>query len=641
MPNQKEKLMKIKLRDEIREFDAGVTTLDIAKSISEGLARVAVCGKIGDELVDLNLPIESDCSLEIITNKSPEYVEVLRHTTAHVLAQAVKSIYPTAKCWVGPATKDGFYYDFDFKTPITNEDLALIEDEMSKIIKANFEVVRKEVSKAEAIKLMKDMSEPYKVELIENIPDSEMITTYTQGDYVEFCRGPHLKSTGMIKSFKLTKISGAYLKGDSKNKMLTRIYGVVFDKKSEMDEYFKMLEEAQKRDHRKLGKELGLFFFSEYAPGVPFYEPKGMLLKNQLIEYWREMHTKAGYVEISTPIAMNRTLWETSGHWEHYKQSMYSFVVEEEDFAIKPMNCPGGMLYYKENIHSYKDFPLRVGELGIVHRHEASGTLHGMLRVRCFTQDDAHIFMLPTQIEQEIAGVLKLVDEMYSVFGLSYHLELSTMPENHIGDEKDWVVAENGLKNALKNIGRDYVVNEGDGAFYGPKIDIHIKDAIGRTWQCGTIQLDMQLPKRFNLEYVAEDGSKKEPIMIHRVVYGSIDRFIGIITENFAGAFPTWLAPVQVKVISVSEKSADYASEIFKKFQDKKIRVEVDNSDERIGYKIRKAQLEKVPYMIILGENEANAGTVSIRKRNGEEIKDLSLETAFDMINSDIAEKRL
>ena len=631
--------MKITLRDEVREFEKGVSTLDIAKSISEGLARIAACGKIGDELVDLNAPINEDCKLEIITTKSPEYQELLRHSTAHVLAQAVKTIYPTAKCWVGPATKDGFYYDFDFKTPITNEDLSVIEDEMSRIIKANFEIVRKEVSKAEAIKIMKAEKEPYKVELIEGFDDNATITTYTQGDYTEVCAGPHIKSTGLIKAFKLTKISGAYLKGDSKNKMLTRIYGVVFEKKSEMDEYFKMLEEAMKRDHRKLGKELGLFFFSEYAPGMPFYEPKGMLLKNELISFWRDEHRRAGYVEIETPMAMNRTLWETSGHWDHYKQNMYTFTVEEEDFAIKPMNCPGGMLYYKENIHSYKDFPLRVGELGKVHRHEASGTLHGMFRVRCFTQDDAHIFMLPTQIESEIKNVLDLVDRMYGVFGLSYHLELSTMPENHIGDVKDWEVAETALKKALTAIGKDFVVNEGDGAFYGPKIDIHIKDAIGRTWQCGTIQLDMQLPKRFNLDYVAEDGSRKEPIMIHRVVYGSIDRFIGIITEHYAAAFPTWLAPVQAKVISVSEKSAEYASLVAEKFENSKIRVEVDNSDERIGYKIRKAQLEKVPYMIILGENEANSGKVSIRKRNGEEIKDLDFDEAASMIQADINSK--
>ncbi len=633
--------MKIQLRDEVKEFEQGVSVLDIAKSISEGLARMAVCGKINGELVDLDYKIVNDCELEIITNKSDDYKEVLRHSTAHILAQAVKAIYPNTKCWVGPATKDGFYYDFDFKTPITNEDLKTIEAEMSRIIKANFDIVRREISKQDAMKLMKKAGETYKVELIENMSEDSVITTYTQGDYIEVCRGPHVKSTGVIKAFKLTKISGAYLKGDSKNKMLTRIYGVVFEKKSEMDEYFRLLEEAMKRDHRKLGKELDLFFFSDYAPGVPFYSPKGMLLKNQLIEFWRERHTKAGYVEIQTPIAMNRTLWETSGHWEHYKQNMYAFSIEDEDYAIKPMNCPGGMLYYKEKMHSYKDFPLRVGELGIVHRHEASGTLHGMFRVRCFTQDDAHIFMLPTQIEQEIAGVLKLVDEMYSVFGLTYHLELSTMPENHIGDEKDWEIAETGLKNALVNIGKDFVINEGDGAFYGPKIDIHIKDAIGRTWQCGTIQLDMQLPKRFNLEYVAEDGSKKEPIMIHRVIYGSIDRFIGIITENFAGAFPTWLSPIQVKVISVSEKSAEYANQVFGKLQDSKIRVEVDNSDERIGYKIRKAQLEKVPYMIILGENEANSQKVSIRKRNGEEIKDLSFEDALEMIKEDINEKRI
>ena len=631
--------MKIQLRDEVREYKKGTTVEEIAASISEGLARVAVCGKIGEELVDLKLPLEKDCKLTIITNKDPEYKMVMRHTTAHVLAQAVKAIYPTAKLSIGPATSDGFYYDFDFKTPIKEEDLAKIETEMKRIIKANFPVIRKEITRNQALKLMDENDEQYKVELVEAIPEGETITTYSQGDFTDICRGPHLKSTGLIKAFKLTKLAGAYWRGDEHNKMLTRIYGVVFEKASEMEEYFKMLEEAEKRDHRKLGKDLDLFFISDYAPGMPFFMPKGQTVINELINFWREEHKKAGYVEITTPIAMNRALWEASGHWDHYKKNMYTFKVEDDTFAIKPMNCPGGMLYYKERVHSYKEFPLRVAELGKVHRHEASGTLHGLFRVRCFTQDDAHIFMRPDQIEEEIGNILALVDKMYSVFGLEYHLELSTMPESHIGSIEDWQKAETSLKNALKDLGKQFVINEGDGAFYGPKIDIHIKDAIGRTWQCGTIQLDMQLPKRFNLEYVDSDGVRKEPIMVHRVIYGSIERFFGVITEHFAGAFPLWLAPVQAIVLNVSEKSEKYAEEIAKELKEAGIRTELDTRSEKIGYKIRSAQMQKIPYMIILGENEMNNGTVSVRKRGNIEENDISLEKLIDEIKVNIKNK--
>ena len=645
MPSQpKEKKMKIKLRDEVREFEKGVSANDIAKSISEGLARVAVCGKINGELVDLNLPIMEDCELEIITTKSEEYKEVLRHSTAHVMAQAVKTIYPTAKLWVGPATKDGFYYDFDFKTPITNEDLAVIEDEMNKIIKANFEIVRKEVSKKEAIKLMKENGEPYKVELIEAFPDDEMITTYTQGDYTEVCRGPHIKSTGLIKAFKLTKISGAYLKGDSKNKMLTRIYGVVFDKKSEMDEYFKNLEEALKRDHRKLGKELDLFFFDETAPGMAYWMPKGFTMLNTLINYWRDIHKKKGYQEFSGPQLNSSVLWKTSGHWDHYKEDMFVLTdVDGNEQALKPMNCPNSIKIFQSKTRSYKDLPLRFNDVDVIHRNEKSGQLNGLFRVRMFRQDDSHNFVTVNQIGSEIKEILKIAHEMYNVFGLPYVLTLSTRPDDFMGEIETWNKAEAELKEVLNEICGDgkYRINEGDGAFYGPKIDIKMQDCLGREWQMGTIQVDFQLPQRFDLSYIASDGSKQMPIMIHRAILGSFERFIGIITEHFAGAFPTWLAPVQAKIISVSEKSAEYASSVAEKLDAAGIRVELDNSDERIGYKIRLAQLEKVPYMMILGENESNAGTVSIRKRNGEEIKDLPFEQALAIIKEDIDSKKL
>ena len=631
--------MKIQLKDEIREYPKGTTVEEVAKSIGEGLLRAAICGKIGDELVDLQTKLNQDCSLKIITNKDPEYKTVLRHTTAHILAQAVKTIYPTAKLAIGPATSEGFYYDFDFKSPITQEDLSKIEAEMKRIIKANFEIKRKEISREKALKLMDENEETFKIELIDAIPEGEKITMYSQGDFSDICRGPHLKSTGMVKAFKLTKLAGAYWRGDEHNKMLSRIYGVVFDKASEMDEYFKLLEEAEKRDHRKLGKELDLFFLSDYAPGMPFFMPKGQIVINELINFWREEHQKAGYVEITTPIALNRTLWEKSGHWDHYKKNMYTFNVEDDTFAIKPMNCPGGMIYYKERLHSYREFPLRVAELGKVHRHEASGTLHGLFRVRCFTQDDAHIFMTPDQIESEIANIITLVDKMYSVFGLTYHLELSTMPENHIGEIAEWEHAESCLKNALNKMGKEFVINEGDGAFYGPKIDIHIKDAIGRTWQCGTIQLDMQLPKRFDITYTAADGSKKEPIMVHRVIYGSIERFFGVITEHFAGAFPLWLCPVQAIVMNVSEKSEGYAKEIANKLEEAGIRCEEDTRGEKIGYKIRNAQMQKIPYMIIVGENEVANNTISIRKRGNIELKDVNLEDLICQMKEEIKTK--
>ena len=566
-----------------------------------------------------------------------ERQNIMRHTMSHVLAAAVKSLFGDVKFAIGPAIDNGFYYDFDLEKNLTPEDFDVIENKMKEIIAKNIDMTKQVISKQQALEMF--AKQPYKVELIQELPEGEDISIYSLGEeFVDLCRGPHVENTRELRSFafKIHRVSGAYWRGSEKNKMLQRVYVYGFADKAQLKEYLHMMEEAEKRDHRKLGKQLGLFFFSEYAPGMPFYMPNGMIVRNELIAYWREMHRKAGYVEIETPMAMNRKLWEVSGHWDHYKQNMYSFEVEEEDFAIKPMNCPGGMLFYKENIHSYKDFPLRVGELGKVHRHESSGTLHGMFRVRCFTQDDAHIFMLPSQIESEIKNVLSLVDEMYKVFGLSYHLELSTMPENHIGDIKDWEIAENGLKNALDHIGRGYVINEGDGAFYGPKIDIHIKDAIGRTWQCGTIQLDMQLPKRFELEYVDEDGSKKEPIMIHRVIYGSIDRFLGIITENFAGAFPVWLAPVQVEILPISEKFIDKCNEIKNIISNAGVRVEVDERNEKIGYKIRSATQMKVPYILVVGENEVNNGTVSVRTRGSADSEVMPVEDFVKVVSGKI-----
>lgn len=554
-------------------------------------------------------------------------IEIARHSLAHILAKAVCRLYDDVKLTIGPSISDGFYYDFDLKNQLSQDDLTKIEEEMRKIINNGEEFKREEISKEKALEMFKD--NPYKVELINELPKEEKISIYYTGnDFVDLCRGPHVEKTTQLQNvgFKLVKVNGAYWRGNEKNKMLQRVYAYAFATKKELADYILMQEEAKKRDHRKLGKELELFFISDYAKGMPFFMPKGVTIINKLTEYWREMHKKAGYVEIMTPMAMNRALWEYSGHWNHYSKNMYTFKVEGEDFAIKPMNCPGGMLAYKENIHSYRDLPLRVGELGKVHRHEASGTLHGLFRVRCFTQDDAHIFMTPEQIEDEVKNVLDLVDSMYSTFGLSYHLELSTMPEDHIGDVKDWEVAENKLKNALNKIGRDFVINEGDGAFYGPKIDIHIKDALNRTWQCGTIQLDMQLPKRFNLEYTDSDGLKKEPIMIHRVIFGSLERFFGIITENFAGAFPLWLAPVQVKVLSVTDSVNDYAREVLEKLEQAGLRVEIDERNEKIGYKIREAASFKIPYNIIIGENEKNNKTISLKIRGGFQANDIKLD---------------
>ena len=545
-----------------------------------------------------------------------EVKEAFWHTSAHVLAQAVKRLYPDTKCAIGPAIDNGFYYDFDFSFPFTEENLAAIEKEMKKIVKQSLPLEVFEVTKEKALDYMKERQEDYKVEMIEELPEGETITFYKQGDYEEFCAGPHVSNTYVIKAIKLLSTAGAYWRGDEKNKMLTRIYGISFPKAAELKDYLNMLEEAKKRDHRKLGKELGLFTIMEEGPGFPFFLPKGMILKNTLIDYWRKMHTREGYEEISTPILLNRQLWETSGHWDHYRENMYTTVIDDMDFAVKPMNCPGGMLVYKMEPRSYKELPLRLGELGLVHRHEKSGQLHGLMRVRCFTQDDAHFFMTEAQIENEIQKVVKLIDEVYKKFGFTYHVELSTRPDDSMGTEEEWEVATNALENAIKAMNIPYEVNEGDGAFYGPKLDFHLQDSIGRTWQCGTIQLDFQLPQRFEAEYIGADGEKHRPIMIHRVVFGSIERFIGILIEHYAGKFPTWLAPVQAKVLPVSDKFADYAKQVAEALKASGVRVEVDDRDEKLGYKIRQAQLQKVPYMLILGEKEQSAGTVSVRKRD-------------------------
>ncbi len=622
--------------------DGGASVLRVAETISSGLARNAVAGKVNGQMCQLSTVVKDNDSVEIITLNDAEGMEVFRHSTAHVMALAVKRLFPDTKLSIGPAIKDGFYYDFDFSKPFSGDDLVKIEAEMSSIIKSKISFERIEVSRAEALKIFTELNEPYKIELLADIPEGELITIYKLGELIDLCRGPHLEDISIIKAFKLQNVTGAYWRGDEKNKMLTRIYGTSFPKKSDLDAYLNMLEEAKKRDHRKIGKELGLFFISEYAPGMPFYMPKGLTIKNELIKYWREIHKEDNYVEIETPMAMSRELWEVSGHWDHYRQNMYTFKADEDkDYAIKPMNCPGCMLYYKESIHSYKDLPLRVGELGKVHRREASGTLHGLFRVRVFTQDDAHIFMLPEQIESEIAGVLKLVDKAYKVFNLSYHLELSTMPEDHIGDESEWERVETSLKNALENLGKEYVINAGDGAFYGPKIDIHIQDALGRTWQCGTIQLDMQLPKRFELSYIDVDGSKREPIMIHRVIYGSIDRFLGIMTENFAGAFPLWLAPVQAEVINISEKQDEYAKLVTSALDTAGIRVEYDSRNEKVGYKIREAQLQKVPYMLILGDDEVEEGTISVRHRKLGDLGKFKLEDLIGLLRREIDSKEI
>ena len=633
-------MIKVTLKDgSVREFENELSVLEIAKSISEGLARAVVAASVNDEVVGLDYIVKEDCTLNLFKFDDVEGKDVFRHTSAHMLAQAIKRLYPEAKFAIGPSIENGFYYDIDLEERLTMEDLAKLEAEMKKIAKEDLKVERYELPKEEALKWAKENGEIYKEELINELPEGEIISFYKQGDFTDLCRGPHLPSTKKVKAVKLLSVAGAYWRGDEKNKMLQRIYGISFEKNKDLEEYLHLLEEAKKRDHRKLGKELELFFIPEEGPGFPLFLPKGMELKNALLKYWRELHREDGYYEIETPIILSRHLWETSGHWYHYKENMYTVKIDEQDFAIKPMNCPGSMLYYQSKPHSYRDFPMRVAELGRVHRHELSGALHGLMRVRAFTQDDAHIFMLPEQIKDEIKGVVKLIDRVYKTFGFEYHLELSTRPEDSMGTDEEWETAENGLREALEELNLPYILNEGDGAFYGPKIDFHLKDCLGRTWQCGTIQLDMQLPQRFDISYVGQDGEKHRPVMIHRVALGSIERFIGILIEQYAGKFPVWLAPTQVKILPISDKYMDYANEVKKALFDAGIRVEMDDRAEKMGFKIREAQLEKVPYMLVVGEKEAAENQVAVRSRDKGEMGSMDLNEFVSMVVKEDAER--
>ena len=627
---------------EIRQYEAGTTALDVAKALGSGLYKAACACKINGEPCDLRTALPDGCELAILTFDDAEGKRTFWHTASHIMAQAVKRLYPQAKLTIGPAVDNGFYYDFDAEEPFTPESLAKIEAEMKKIVKEALPLERFELAPDDAVKIMEEKDEPYKVELIgEHAGKGEPISFYRQGEFTELCAGPHLPDTGRVKAFKLTSCTGAYWRGDAKNQMLQRIYGTAFPKQAALDEYLARMEEAKKRDHRKLGKELELFTIMEEGPGFPFFLPKGMVLKNLLIDYWREIHREAGYQEISTPMILSRSLWERSGHWAHYKENMYTTVIDEEDYAIKPMNCPGGMLVYKTKPRSYRDLPLRVGELGLVHRHELSGALHGLMRVRCFTQDDAHIFMTPDQIKEEIKGVVALIDKVYGTFGFPYKIELSTMPEDHMGELADWERATDALRGAITELGYAYEVNEGDGAFYGPKLDFHLQDCLGRTWQCGTIQLDFQLPERFELEYTGADGQKHRPIMIHRVVFGSIERFIGILIEHFAGAFPLWLAPEQVRILPISERHHEKAREIYQQLFNAGMRVEIDERSEKIGYKIREAQLQKIPYMLIIGDKEAESGTVSVRRRGEGDLGAVKTEAFLATALAEITAKQM
>ena len=633
-------MIKVTLKDgSVKEFENELSVLEIAKSISEGLARAVVAASVNDQVVGLDYIVKEDCTLNLFKFDDVEGKDVFRHTSAHMLAQAIKRLYPEAKFAIGPSIENGFYYDIDLDQRLTMEDLQKIESEMKKIAKEDLKVERYELPKEEALAWAKENGEIYKEELINELPEGEVISFYKQGDFTDLCRGPHLPSTKKVKAVKLLSIAGAYWRGDEKNKMLQRIYGISFEKNKDLEQYLHLLEEAKKRDHRKLGKELELFFIPEEGPGFPLFLPKGMELKNALLKFWRESHRQDGYYEIETPIILNRHLWETSGHWYHYKENMYTVKIDEQDFAIKPMNCPGSMLYYQSKPHSYRDFPMRVAELGRVHRHELSGALHGLMRVRAFTQDDAHIFMLPEQIKDEIKGVVKLIDSVYKTFGFEYHLELSTRPEDSMGTDEEWETAENGLREALEELNLPYILNEGVGAFYGPKIDFHLKDCLGRTWQCGTIQLDMQLPQRFDISYVGQDGEKHRPVMIHRVALGSIERFIGILIEQYAGKFPVWLAPTQVKILPISDKYMDYANEVKKALFDAGVRVEMDDRAEKIGFKIREAQLQKVPYMLVVGEKEAAENQVAVRSRDKGEMGSMNLADFVSMVVKEDAER--
>lgn len=622
-----------------KEYAAGTTLGEAVKQLSNSLAKKVLAANVNGELTDLREELVDGSKVEFLTFEEDGGKHTLRHTASHVMAQAVKRLWPEAKLAIGPAIDKGFYYDIDMEHTLTPEDLTKIEKEMSRIVKENLPITKSVMPRQEAIEFFKSKNEDYKVELIEDLPEDAVISCYTQGDFTDLCAGPHVASTGKVKAFKLQSIAGAYWRGDEKNKMLQRIYGTAFEKKEELDAYLHMLEEAAKRDHRKLGKELGLFVIKEEGPGFPFFLPKGMALRNELENFWREVHHDFEYDEIRTPIILNKHLWETSGHWDHYRENMYTTIIDDEEYAIKPMNCPGGILVYQNEMHSYRDLPLRYAELGLVHRHELSGALHGLFRVRAFTQDDAHVFMLPEQMQSELMKVIELFDRIYSQFGLKYHVELSTKPDNSMGDDAIWEAATEALRNAIEAKGIDYVINPGDGAFYGPKLDYHIEDSLGRTWQCGTIQLDMNLPERFNVEYIGEDGQKHRTIMIHRACFGSMERFIGILTEHYAGAFPTWMAPVQVKVLPISEKHVEYANQLAKQMRHDYVRVEVDDRNEKIGYKIRQAQMEKVPYMLVVGDKEMEDNSVNVRKHGGDELGTVPFDEFFNSIKIEIKER--
>ena len=622
-----------------KEYAAGTTLGEAVKKLSNSLAKKVLAANVNGELTDLREELVDGSKVEFLTFEEDGGKHTLRHTASHVMAQAVKRLWPEAKLAIGPAIDKGFYYDIDMEHTLTPEDLTKIEKEMSRIVKENLPITKSVMPRQEAIEFFKSKNEDYKVELIEDLPEDAVISCYTQGDFTDLCAGPHVASTGKVKAFKLQSIAGAYWRGDEKNKMLQRIYGTAFEKKEELDAYLHMLEEAAKRDHRKLGKELGLFVIKEEGPGFPFFLPKGMALRNELENFWREVHHDFEYDEIRTPIILNKHLWETSGHWDHYRENMYTTIIDDEEYAIKPMNCPGGILVYQNEMHSYRDLPLRYAELGLVHRHELSGALHGLFRVRAFTQDDAHVFMLPEQMQSELMKVIELFDRIYSQFGLKYHVELSTKPDNAMGDDAIWEAATEALRNAIEAKGIDYVINPGDGAFYGPKLDYHIEDSLGRTWQCGTIQLDMNLPERFNVEYIGEDGQKHRTIMIHRACFGSMERFIGILTEHYAGAFPTWMAPVQVKVLPISEKHVEYANQLAKQMCHDYVRVEVDDRNEKIGYKIRQAQMEKVPYMLVVGDKEMEDNSVNVRKHGGDELGTVPFDEFFNSIKIEIKER--
>ncbi|EKY19839.1 threonine--tRNA ligase [Veillonella atypica KON] len=641
------KLEEIKMADvkiilpdgSAKEYAAGTTLGEAVKKLSNSLAKKVLAANVNGELTDLREELVDGSEVAFLTFEEDGGKHTLRHTASHVMAQAVKRLWPEAKLAIGPAIDKGFYYDIDMEHTLTPEDLTKIEKEMSRIVKENLPITKSVMSRQEAIEFFKSKNEDYKVELIEDLPEDAVISCYAQGDFVDLCAGPHVASTGKVKAFKLQSIAGAYWRGDEKNKMLQRIYGTVFEKKEELDAYLHMLEEAAKRDHRKLGKELGLFVIKEEGPGFPFFLPKGMALRNELENFWREVHHDFEYDEIRTPIILNKHLWETSGHWDHYRENMYTTIIDDEEYAIKPMNCPGGILVYQNEMHSYRDLPLRYAELGLVHRHELSGALHGLFRVRAFTQDDAHVFMLPEQMQSELMKVIELFDRIYSQFGLKYHVELSTKPDNAMGDDAIWEAATEALRNAIEAKGIDYVINPGDGAFYGPKLDYHIEDSLGRTWQCGTIQLDMNLPERFNVEYIGEDGQKHRTIMIHRACFGSMERFIGILTEHYAGAFPTWMAPVQVKILPISEKHVEYANQLAKQMRHDYVRVEVDDRNEKIGYKIRQAQMEKVPYMLVVGDKEMEDNSVNVRKHGGDELGTVPFDEFFNSIKIEIKER--